>query len=64
MTEYAEVLAREKFKRLDRTKVNELLSKLKKLALWVAPKVSLHEVIQDPADNAFLECAVEAKADF
>jgi hypothetical protein len=64
MTEYAEVLAREKFKRLDRTKVNELLSKLKKLALWIAPKVSLHKVIQDPADNAFLECAVEAKADF
>ena len=64
MTEYAEVLAREKFKRLDRTKGNELLSKLKQLALWIAPKVSLHEVIQDPADNAFLECAVEAKADF
>jgi putative PIN family toxin of toxin-antitoxin system len=64
MTEYAEVLAREKFQRLDRPKVNELLSKLKKLALWIEPKVSLHEVVQDPADNALLECALEAKAEF
>jgi len=64
MTEYAEVLAREKFQRLDRPKVNELLSKLKKLALWIEPKVSLHEVVQDPADNTLLECALEAKADF
>jgi putative PIN family toxin of toxin-antitoxin system len=64
LTEYADVLAREKFQGLDRAKVKEVLSKLKKLALWVAPKVSLHEVVQDPADNAFLECALEAKADF
>ena len=64
ITEYVEVLAREKFQRLDRAKVTELLSKLKKLALWVAPKVSLDEMVQDPADNAFLECAVEAKAKF
>ena len=63
-TEYEEVLAREKFKRLDRPRVKELLFTLKRRALWVTPKVSIDNVAKDPADKVFLECALEAEADF
>ncbi|MGC8495032.1 MAG: PIN domain-containing protein [Syntrophobacteraceae bacterium] len=44
---------RPKFKKLDQGKVKELLSRLRSEA---------HRV--DPEDNKFLECAVEAEADF
>ena len=63
-TEYEEVLARDKFKRLDEARVKELLSILKRSALWVIPKISINDVAKDPAGNTFLECALEAKADF
>lgn len=63
-TEYEEVLARKKFNFLDRARVRELLSTLKKRALWVVPEISVDGVALDPADNAFLECALAAKADF
>ncbi len=63
-TEYEEVLARDKFKRLDEARVKELLSIFTKRALWVAPKISINDVAKEPADNTFLECALEAKADF
>lgn len=59
-TEYEEVLARKKFSLLDRARVRELLSTLKKRALWVVPKISVDGVALDPADNAFLECALAA----
>jgi uncharacterized protein len=62
--EYEEVLAREKFKKLNRQKVAELIARLKSYALWVEPKVRLNVTKDDPEDNKFLECALEAKADF
>ena len=63
-TEYEGVLAREKFKHLDRPRVKELLLRLKRRALWVTPKVSVDNITKDPADKVFLECALEARADF
>ena len=63
-TEYEGVLAREKFKRLDRPRVKELLFTIKGRALWVTPKGSIDNVAKDPADKVFLECALEAEADF
>ena len=62
--EYAGVLGRDKFKILDRAIVKEFLSALRAKGLWVVPKVLLDEVTKDPDDNAFLECALESKADF
>ena len=63
-TEYEAVLAREKFKRLEEARVKELLSIFKRRTLWVVPKVSINDVAKEPADKVFLECALEAKADF
>jgi len=63
-TEYEEVWGRGKFKNLDQASVREFLSTLKKRALWVIPRVAINDVAKDPDDNAFLECAVESKADF
>ncbi len=63
-TEYEEVLKREKFKKLDRQKVKDLLSRLKSQARWVSPTVRLQAAKGDPEDNKFLECAEEAEADF
>jgi putative PIN family toxin of toxin-antitoxin system len=63
-TEYEGVLAREKFKRLDRARVKQPLLTLERRAFWVTPKVSIDYVAKDPADKVFLECALEAKADF
>jgi putative PIN family toxin of toxin-antitoxin system len=62
--EYSEVLNRDKFKGLNRKKVRELLSKLKKDAIWVDPHTSVDVVKADPTDNKFLECALKARADF
>jgi putative PIN family toxin of toxin-antitoxin system len=62
--EYEEVLGRGKFKNLNQASVREFLSTLKSRALWVVPKVIIDDVAKDPADNAFLECALESKADF
>lgn len=61
--EYEEVLKRPKFRKLDRRKVNELLSRIRAEARWVAPRIPLHVSLTDPEDNKFLECAVEAEAD-
>jgi len=63
-SEYEEVLGRGKFKKLDQPSVRELLATLKNRALWVVPKVTIDGVAKDPDDNAFLECALESKADF
>jgi len=59
-TEYEEVLAREKFKKLDRQKVKALLSRFKSQAQMVTPKIHLQVALADPEDNKFLECAEEA----
>ncbi len=62
--EYEEVLSRGKFKKLDQAGVREFLSTLKRKALQVVPKVTVDDVTKDPDDNAFLECALDSKADF
>ncbi len=62
--EYEEVSGRGKFKKLDQAGVREFLSTLRRRALWVVPKVTIDDVARDPDDNAFLECALESRADF
>jgi uncharacterized protein len=62
--EYQGVLARDKFKKLDRKKVGLFLDEMKKRAVWTVPRVSVNVTKQDPADNKFLECALAAKADY
>jgi putative PIN family toxin of toxin-antitoxin system len=62
--EYEKVSGRGKFKKLDKASVREFLSTLRKRASWVVPKVTVDGVTKDPDDNAFLECALESKADF
>jgi putative PIN family toxin of toxin-antitoxin system len=62
--EYEEVFGRGKFKKLDQAGVGEFLATLRKRASWVVPKVTIDDVTKDPDDNAFLECALESKADF
>jgi putative PIN family toxin of toxin-antitoxin system len=63
-SEYEEVLGRSKFKKLDQPSVRELLATLRNRALWVVPKVRIDGVAKHPDDNAFLECALESKANF
>lgn len=62
--EYEEVLGRGKFKKLDQVSVRELLATLRNRALWVVPKISIDDAAKDPYDNAFLECALESRANF
>ena len=62
--EYGGVLARNKFARLDRASVAEFLDRLKASALWVEPRIKVNRIKEDPADNAFLECALAAEAHF
>ncbi|MBI4796392.1 MAG: putative toxin-antitoxin system toxin component, PIN family [Deltaproteobacteria bacterium] len=64
LAEYGEVLKREKFKKLDRGSINKFISQIEKQALMVRPQVSANVVSVDPADNKFLECALESKADY
>jgi putative PIN family toxin of toxin-antitoxin system len=63
-SEYEEVSGRGKFKKLDQASVREFLSTLRSRALWVVPKVTIDDMAKDPEDNAFLECALESKANF
>ncbi len=62
LTEYLEVLTREKFGLQDET-IAFLLHNLTGLAENVIPKQKL-ELLPDPDDSKFLECAVEGKASF
>jgi len=62
--EYQEVLGRGKFKGLNQVKTRRLLLKIKKDAKFVKPRVSVDVIKRDPEDNKFLECALEAKADY
>lgn len=63
-SEYKGVLSRNKFNHLDKTNVKSLLSRLKKKSLLIKPSIPIDIIKDDPADNKFLECAIEAKADF
>ena len=62
--EYQEVLSRGKFKSLNQAKTRRLLLKIKRDAKLVKPSVSVDIVKRDPEDNKFLECALEAQADY
>ena len=64
LSEYKRVLSYNKFQDLDQTAVKALLAKLLRKSLLVEPKALLDVVKADSEDNKFLECALEAKADF
>ena len=66
MEEYLSVLLRPKFQRMGTSKERYgLISELVKLenTMMVKPDFQLDIVIEDPDDNIFLECALEAKAE-
>jgi uncharacterized protein len=62
--EYRGVLRRKKFRGLDQESIEKLLSVLKEQALWVSPRILVNILSRDPADNMFLECALESQADY
>ena len=62
--EYKEVLKRSKFKKLDHAEIKRFLLKIKQNGLWVSPQMAVDVIKDDPEDNKFLDCALEAKADF
>ena len=63
-SEYQKVLDRPKFKWIDQKKVKKFLSQMKEESLWVEPKISVDVIKADPADNKFLECALQCGAEF
>ena len=63
-TEYREVLKRRKFQKLDHESIDKFFSIIKEKALWAVPRASVEILKSDPADNKFLACALEAKADY
>ena len=62
LQEYAEVLARAKF-RFTKTAQQQIIGGIERAAVVVAPKPHLL-VCSDPEDNMFLECAETARADY
>lgn len=63
--EYDQVLSRGKFgKYLNSKSIKSFLSEIKHRAIKIRPQTTVQVVKEDPADNKFLECALEAKADF
>jgi len=63
--EYKQVLNRGKFEKyLNSKKIKSFLSRIKRCAIKIRPKVTVDIIKDDPADNKFLECALEAEADF
>jgi putative PIN family toxin of toxin-antitoxin system len=65
LTEYQTVLKYGKLrKHLDQNKIRRFLSELKKQSAWVTPRVPVGVLKDDPSDNKFLACSLEAKADF
>jgi putative PIN family toxin of toxin-antitoxin system len=61
--EYRGVLRRKKFLGLDLASIEKLLWVIKEQALWIFPRIPLN-LSRDPADNKFLECALESQADY
>src|SRR5689334_12422623 len=62
LLEYEEVLYRRCF-RLEERHVTRFMSMFRRTAELVVPKKRL-QVTKDPDDNIFLECALEARADY
>jgi putative PIN family toxin of toxin-antitoxin system len=63
LEEYREVFKRDKF-HIVKNEASQLITLLRKKALLVEPKARITVITDDPDDNMFLECAVEAGADF
>ena len=63
MTEYEQVLCREKF-RLPREKVRKTLEEIRRSSTEVCPRYTLTVITRDPADNRILEAGQSAKADY
>src|SRR5271163_4624226 len=62
LDEYENVLARTHL-RLDQNLVRKSIDRLKRSAIHVVPRKKVR-VSSDPADDKFLECAIEARADY
>lgn len=64
LEEYREVLSRDKFHYLNQAKIKRLHTQINKICHCVLPTQKVDLIKTDPPDNKFLECALEAKADF
>ncbi|MBF0466977.1 MAG: putative toxin-antitoxin system toxin component, PIN family [Nitrospirae bacterium] len=67
MAEYEGVLERDKFATLRNKhdkEIKDLFNSFHREALWVKPIIPVEIIKNDPADNKFLECALEARADY
>lgn len=67
LVEYARVLAYPHLARrlqLDAPAIAELIAALRQLAILVEPTESLTVIESDPADDRFLDCAVEGGAEY
>ena len=62
LEEYEGVLKRPKFN-LTEQKVVKILDKIRKIAVFISPRVKL-TIVDDEPDNRFLECAEAASADY
>lgn len=60
--EYEEVLRRPKLKRSPE-EIEQTLEAMRRISLWVRPQTKVN-ACADADDNAFLECAEAARADF
>lgn len=49
---------------MNQERVGEVITGLEEGALFVEPKDTINAIPDDPPDNRFLECAVEAEAEF
>ncbi len=63
LSELEGVLSRSKFG-LDPYAVHMLVRDLESAAVVIHPKIAHHLIIEDPSDNAIVDCAVETQADY
>ena len=63
LSELEGVLSRSKFG-LDPYAVHVIVRDLESAAVVVHPKIAHQLIVEDPADNAIVDCAVEAQADY
>lgn len=60
--EYKDVIR--EFEKIPKSHRERLLGKIRQYACWVKTTETCNIVKMDPSDNKFLDCALEAKADF
>ena len=63
LDEYFRVLNRFSISEEDLDHLYVLFSNSEK-TLFLHPKIKIHQILEDPPDDRFLECAVEGQADF